>query len=89
MSVPGNEIDAFLFEPGSDRYLGRLCRFSQCPKGKSDCLTPGCGTIPFNKVVPGFTPHADLLAPVRYATLYERGAGVLRSALDLPTVEEE
>jgi len=89
MSVPSNEVDGFLFEPGSDRYLGRLCKFSQCPKGKFDCLTPGCGTIPFNKVVPRFTPWADLLAPARYAMLYERGTGVLRSALDLPAVQEE
>ena len=88
MSVPGNEVDVFLFEPGSDRYLGRLCKFNQCPKGKFDCLTPGCGEIPFNKVVPGFAPRADLLAPSRHAMLYERGAGVLRSALDLPSVAE-
>jgi len=89
MSVPGNKVDTFLFEPGSDRYLGRLCRFNECPKGKLDCLTPGCGAIPFNKTIPGFTPGADLLAPARYAMLYKRGVGVLRSALDLPTVDED
>jgi hypothetical protein len=89
MSVPSNEVDGFLFEPGSNRYLGRVCKFSQCPKGKFDCLTPGCGAIPFNKVVAGFTPRADLLEPARHAMLYERGKGVLRSALDLPTVDQD
>ncbi|AGA05293.1 hypothetical protein CN151_02975 [Sinorhizobium meliloti] len=89
MSVPDNRVDTFLFEPGSDRYLGRLCRYNECPKGKRDCLTPGCGAVPFNQIIPGFAPRADLLAPARYAMLYKRGVGVLRSALDLPTVEED
>jgi hypothetical protein len=26
VSVPSNRVDVFLFEPGSDRYLGRLCQ---------------------------------------------------------------
>lgn len=45
--IVGHQVDTFLFEPGSDRYLGRLCSFNQCPKGKRDCLVPGCGTTPF------------------------------------------
>ena len=87
MSVASHQLDVFLIEPESDRYLGRLCRFNQCPKGKRDCLVPGCGAIPFNKRIAEFAPHADLLAPAQSAMLYRRGAGRLRSALDLPTVE--
>lgn len=89
ISVASHQVDVFLFEPGSDRYLGRLCKFNQCPKDKPDCLTPGCGAVPFNKRVVGFAPSPDLLAPAAHATLYRRGAGRLRSALDLPTVEED
>jgi hypothetical protein len=84
--VVGHEVDVFLFEPESDRYLGRLCDFNQCPKGKRDCLAPGCGTTPFNKQIPDFAPDADLLASARWAMLYRRGTGRLRSALDLPSV---
>ncbi|SOD89861.1 hypothetical protein [Caenispirillum bisanense] len=80
-------VDTFLFEPGSDRYLGRLCHFAQCPKGKPDCRTPGCGATAFNKVVPGFTLHRDLLAAAR--VLYRRDAGVVLRAVDLPTEEAE
>jgi hypothetical protein len=87
IGVVGHQLDVFLIEPGSDRYLGRLCSFNQCPKGKRDCLVPGCGAIPFNKRVAEFTPRADLLAAARHAMLYRRGIGRLRSALDLPTVE--
>ena len=84
-SITGHQVDVFLFEPGSDRYLGRLCSFNQCPKGKPDCFVPGCGATPFNKRVAEFLPHGDLLAPTRYSMLYRRGVGRLRSAVDLPT----
>jgi hypothetical protein len=87
-STANHQVEIFLIEPGTDRYLGRLCSFSACPKGKRDCSVPGCGAIPFNKVVDGFVPHADLLASASYAMLYRRGAGRLRSALDLPGVDD-
>jgi hypothetical protein len=87
-SVVPHQLDIFMFDPASDAYLGRLCSFNQYPKGKRDCLVPGCGAIAFNKVIDGFVPRADLLAPAQYATLYRRGVGRLRSALDLPGVEE-
>ena len=83
-SVPGILVDVFLFEPESDRHLGRLCSFNACPKGKRECAVPGCGAIPFNKIVEGFSPHADILASVARTTLYRRGQGRLMSAVDLP-----
>ena len=89
ISIVGQQLDVFLFEPVSDSYLGRLCSFSRCPKEKRDCLVPGCGAIPFNKVIADFVPRADLLAPARHAMLYRRGSGRLQSALDLPTVEPD
>ena len=87
VSVANHQVDVFLFEPESDRYLGRLCHYNRCPKDKPDCFVPGCGTIPFNKRVDGFEVDADILASVSHATLYVRGTGTLRSALDLPSVE--
>lgn len=89
ISIVGHQLDVFLFEPVSDSYLGRLCSFSRCPKEKRDCLVPGCGAIPFNKVIADFVPRADLLAPARHAMLYRRGSGRLQSALALPTVEPD
>ena len=87
MSIVPQQVDVFLFEPQSDRYLGRLCRYNSCPKGKQDCLAPGCGAIPFNQIVDGFKPYADIVASAPDTTLYVRGKGRLRSALDLPSVE--
>lgn len=83
-STANHQVEIFLIEPGTDRYLGRLCNFNECPKGKPECGVPGCGAVPFNKRIAGFVPHADLLASAAYAMLYRRGVGRLRSALDLP-----
>lgn len=83
-----HQVEIFLIEPGTDRYLGRLCNFSACPKNKPECHVAGCGAIPFNKRVDGFAPHADLLASVSYSMLYQRGAGRLRSALNLPGIDD-
>jgi hypothetical protein len=68
-----HQADIFLFEPGSDRYLGRLCWFNACPKGKPECQVPGCGNVPFNKIHKDFRPDANLLAAARQNMLYERG----------------
>ena len=44
MLVPDyRQHNVFVLEPGTDRYLGRLCIFGDCPKGKRECLVPGCG----------------------------------------------
>jgi hypothetical protein len=86
--VAGHQVEIFLIEPATDRYLGRLCIFSACPKDKPDCEVPGCGAIAFNRRIDGFTPQADLLASASYATLYRRGVGRLGSALDLPMPAE-
>lgn len=83
-----HQVEIFLIEPRTDRYLGRLCSYNTCPKGKRDCAVPGCGAVPFNKVIDGFVPRPDLLASASYAMLYRRGTGRLRSALELPGTED-
>ncbi len=54
IAVAHHQVDLFLMEPGTDRYLGRLCPFGQCPKGKPECFVPGCG----QKRSPGFRVQA-------------------------------
>ena len=85
--LAGFQVDCFLFEPGSDRYLGRLCSFNQCPKGKPHCETPGCGAVPFLKQHEGFQLWPGLLQGS--LLLYRRGEGRLARAADLPDVPED
>jgi hypothetical protein len=83
-----HQVDIFLIEPATDRYVGRLCDYGSCPKGRPDCRVPGCGAIPFNKRVSGFAQRPDLLASAADGMLYRKATGRLRSALDLPKTAE-
>jgi hypothetical protein len=42
-----HQVDVFILEPGTDRYMGRLCCYNSCSKGKSECRVPNCGRLPF------------------------------------------
>jgi hypothetical protein len=72
--VAHHQLDVFIFEPGTNRYRGRLCSFGQCPKGKVDCVVPGCGTQPFLKLYPDFTISPLVFAEQPCTVLYERPA---------------
>jgi hypothetical protein len=85
IGVAHHQVDVFLFGEGWNDYLGRLCSFAQCPKGKVECLTPGCGREPFLRQHKGFVLEPGALAPNLSVPLYERGRGFLRRASDLDT----
>ena len=38
----------------TDRYLGRLCDFNACPKGKAECRVPGYGDVALLRQHEGF-----------------------------------
>ena len=72
IGVAHHQVDVFLFEPGTERYLGRLCLFNKCPKGKRECLVPRCGEAPFLQRIEGFEFRPDALNPGRIMVLFER-----------------
>ena len=72
VGVAHHQIDVLLFEPGSDRYLGRLCTFAACPKGKPECLTPGCGREPLLRQHIDCNLDPDALAEDRVVRLFNR-----------------
>jgi hypothetical protein len=76
VGVAHHQVDVFLFEPGSDRYLGRLCRFGTCPKGKPECRAPGCGAALFLQQHEGFVFDPRSLAPERSRVLFDRGSSL-------------
>jgi hypothetical protein len=39
-STANHQVEIFLIEPGSDRYLGRLCNFNACQKASRSALCP-------------------------------------------------
>ena len=70
--VPHHQVDVFVFEPGSDRYRGRLCFYGQCPKGKPECEAAGCGAQPFLRQDEDFRFNRTGLAREWVVTLFER-----------------
>jgi hypothetical protein len=82
--VAHHQADVFLFGRDWRDYLGRLCPFATCPKGKRECLAPGCGRMPFLKQHENFRMDSHALDGGRSLMLYERGRGILARAADLP-----
>jgi hypothetical protein len=82
-----HEIEIFLLEPSTNRYLGRLCYFRQCPADKRDCLAAGCGRHPFLKQHDEFSFWPEAIAEGAAVRLYDRvGGGIIAQAVDLPLV---
>lgn len=82
--VADHQVDVFILEPGTDRYLGRLCQFNQCPKGKLECIVAGCGATTFLRQHEDFRWRPETLAGDRTVQLFDRATGRMRYAADLP-----
>lgn len=78
IGVAHHQVEVFIFEPGTDQYLGRLCCFGKCPKGKPECVVAGCGVTPFLQQHDDFTFRPDSLASERVEVLYDRNLGLSR-----------
>jgi hypothetical protein len=88
IGVASHQLDAFILDPGTNRYLGRLCQFNRCPKGKRECLVPGCGAAKFLQQHEEFQWRPESLAEDRIVRLFDRSSGRLARAADLPLPED-
>jgi hypothetical protein len=84
VGVAQHQVEIFVLRGGSDAYLGRLCTFGECPKGKRECLVPGCGREAFLRQHVDFVFWPGTLDEDRIMRLYKRGAGLLRRAAETP-----
>lgn len=84
IGVADHQVEGFILEPETNIYLGRLCVFNQCPKGKPECRVPGCGTHAFLRLHEAFQFRSKSLAPGKAVRLFERRTGILNRAADLP-----
>ena len=74
ISLAPHQIEIFILDPGTNRYLGRVCAFNACPKGrfKRECLVPGCGKPLFLQQHEGFKFYRDALAADNILLLFDR-----------------
>jgi hypothetical protein len=84
IGVAHHQVEIFILQGEVNAYRGRLCSFSQCPKGKRECLVPGCGREPLLQQHAGFAFWPDALAPDKVMHLYDRRRGILRHAAQTP-----
>jgi hypothetical protein len=89
VGVAHHQVEIFVMRAGTCDYLGRLCTYGECPKGKRECEVPGCGREPFLKQHAEFTFWPDALAEDRIMRLYERGRGIVCRAADTPAEGRE
>lgn len=82
IGVAHHQVDVFLLDATTGRYLGRLCCFNQCPKGKRECQVSDCGKVPFMQQHDGFVFQADTLRPSRISVLYDRGQPGREAGID-------
>jgi|SRR5262245_34934207 len=83
VGVAHHQVDVFLFAVSDGSYLGRLCSFATCPKGKPDCRVPGCGATAFLKQHEGFLLAGDALD--KAVVLFDRRSGARAMAVALPS----
>lgn len=88
--VASHQVEAFLLDSHTSKYLGRLCQFGRCPKpGKWQCKVPGCGSAPFLRKVRGFQWRRETIAKDRSVRLFDRSTGILRRASSLPLPQSD
>ncbi len=74
LGVANHQIEVFVMEPRTNRYLGRLCTTNACPRpGKEACWATGCGAPLHLKQIEGFAFQPEALSPDRSEVLFERG----------------
>ena len=74
IGVAHHQADVFIFDAEKSRYLGRLCEFNACPKGKAKCRVPGCGATKHLQKHEGFVFKYAALEPNRSVLLFDRSA---------------
>lgn len=86
--VASHQTDVFVIEPGTDRYLGRLCNFNRCPKEKPECRVEGCGEAAHLKQHEDFRWWPDTLAADKSVRLFDRATGEHHLSADLPLPDD-
>lgn len=71
-NIPHHQLDIYVLDSNTDRFLGVVCIFGECPKGKPECHVPGCGAVAFLQQYENFTFDHRRIAPGRIRVLFDR-----------------
>jgi hypothetical protein len=73
VGVAHHQVDVFVIDAVTGKYIGNLCLFGNCPKGKQDCYVAGCGEPAFLQVYEKFKLKKDALTAEKSVVLFDRG----------------
>lgn len=74
IGVAHHQVDVFIMEHGTDRFLGNLCIYAKCPRGKPKCAVEVCGKVKYLMLHEDFTLDDDALSPDRIRVLFKRSS---------------
>ncbi|MCX7016573.1 MAG: hypothetical protein NTW86_29115 [Candidatus Sumerlaeota bacterium] len=72
IGTANHQVDVHILEPGTDRYLGRLCEFKDCPRPAWKCEGLDCGNPPYLRRFRDFRWRPDALRPEASTPLFIR-----------------
>lgn len=72
LSIAHHVFSVHLVDTATTRYHGMVCHYGQCPKGKRECLVPGCGDSKFVRVLEHFELKPARLNSHNSQVLFER-----------------
>lgn len=72
INVAHHQVEVCLMEQGTGKFIGFLCNFTKCPKGKPGCFVDGCGKPLYLKLYEDFKFDAHALSAGRARVLFER-----------------
>jgi len=74
LSIAHHHFCLHLIDAATNRYLGMVCHYNQCPKHKDPCRVPGCGAKQFVQILPWFHFKPERLNPHNSLVLFDRAA---------------
>ena len=84
IGVASHQVDIFVLDHATDEYVGRLCEFNACPRGRPECRAPRCGRIGFLRQHDGFRWTPEAISPRRAVRLFDRANDMHRLAAEMP-----
>lgn len=72
LSIAHHLFSLHLIDDATEHYLGMVCHYNKCPKHKEPCRVPGCGAVPFVRILPWFRFKPERLNEHNSLVLFER-----------------
>jgi cupin 2 domain-containing protein len=81
--ICAGNVELFVFDSKSSKYLGRVCHYKHCPYNDANCRVDGCGKPSHLKIASDFMLYPDAVSRINSQLLFERTSTNLAPASNL------